>query len=816
MKKNFSRYLLVALVVIFLVSRFIVLINLLDGVYKAESLVQGRLGRDLMDGLPLPGNLLDYRLTCWLGGDFINALLLVPFLMVFKGSYFGFSLMFMLLTATILGLIFLFLKRNFGYLAALLGSLLFIFAPALPVLEQLSCTGVHSNITFFNILLMLLFYRIFFEKKPISKKIFISMGLISGLGVFYDYTFLITLVICFIFWFILDKGFILRKRFWIFSISFIVGFLPWIIYNLHADFASLRMHGKSLIGSFEKGIADFMHTFWVSITEILKRILQVDPLPGCHFYRFISSNYAIAAISKDLLYYLFIVCFCLFLVRTIILIIKKETFSSLRYLFIVSLILLYLTAFSLYRQQMDYYLMSLLPLIYFVIAIEISRIIRFIWTRSKFFIGEAVSFMLIILILFICLSNYLSYVTPFSLQCVNKNIFKYQGYGTRFIRPGNVREKIAKRSFVSEDYFMLEPLCILPPEDNPYVKAATVFWDGLASRGILFAKEDIKTYVKYIKGVERKSLQSYFYVLLGIAIGKRFSGDLDFSRSLIESNIPEEFQAACYEGLTIAFMDVPFCDISHRFKEVDKIPPNFRHFFYILLGERIGSRFGKFGLEKVDRFVINLDLDEQYTAYLYQGIFACLSADNTEFMGLGEGCKVAYHKYFYQAIGKNMLATKGDLNEKITGLTESEQFVRILSMEAEKDRPFFFQGIFARLLLDSEFAWQHSPNCFFKPGGQDNIIGVITKYLEHEEMYRSDFYKGVGFEVSLRSFGYIREYERLLSFIEKGQASRDFYYGYGLGLAARYGRDLEATKQLIEDNVPEDYRALSYRGFYDG
>ena len=66
------------------------------------------------------------------------------------------------------------------------------------------------------------------------------LGICSGLGLWIQYLGLTTLATIFLIWFFRDKLFFWQKEFLIFLSGFLIGFSPFMIYNLSYDFASFN------------------------------------------------------------------------------------------------------------------------------------------------------------------------------------------------------------------------------------------------------------------------------------------------------------------------------------------------------------------------------------------------------------------------------------------------------------------------------------------------------------------------------------------------------------------------------------------------
>ena len=128
---------------------------------------------------------------------------------------------------------FFFLDRFFSRRTALIAAWLFIFCMPFYTKMSLITWGAHPEANFFSALSIFIFYRIFFSKKTTDNKLcFFWLGMVSGFAFWFVQTYLLTLAFILLCWFSLERVFLLKKTFRIFSSGFLLGFSPGIFYEL--------------------------------------------------------------------------------------------------------------------------------------------------------------------------------------------------------------------------------------------------------------------------------------------------------------------------------------------------------------------------------------------------------------------------------------------------------------------------------------------------------------------------------------------------------------------------------------------------------
>jgi len=239
LKKN-ALYILILL---FLILRLWILCS---GAFmwNDEELYNGTITKEILAGLNLP--LFDYQYTPHNGGTIIVGILAIPFFILFGDSYFSLKLValgFSLLTLVIL---FTILKSYLDLRYAVLASLLFIFSPPLFTQSTLISWGAHTEAIALSFLNILIFFKIFFSQegyyfKEVKRSyplIFLS-GLSAGFSLYFAYINFYSILLCFFFWFVLDRLFFFKKTFLIYVGGFIIGFSPWIYYNITHSFTGI-------------------------------------------------------------------------------------------------------------------------------------------------------------------------------------------------------------------------------------------------------------------------------------------------------------------------------------------------------------------------------------------------------------------------------------------------------------------------------------------------------------------------------------------------------------------------------------------------
>jgi len=225
---------LLILVIAFLISRLIIL-STSPYLFDYEESRSGLIAKELLTGPKLP--LFEYQslLGPHQGSIIIEGILIVPYFLLF-GEY-GTSLKLLWLSFYLISFIVLFLslQKFFNKKVAIITALLFIFSPQFFTIKSLTESGSHMGQILLGGSIIYLFYNIFFNNKRKFKN-FALFGAVCGFALHLEFSPLVIIFVSMLFWFIFDKKFFLKKRFFIFLVFFLIGFSPSLYFNFTYDF----------------------------------------------------------------------------------------------------------------------------------------------------------------------------------------------------------------------------------------------------------------------------------------------------------------------------------------------------------------------------------------------------------------------------------------------------------------------------------------------------------------------------------------------------------------------------------------------------
>lgn len=237
---------------IFLLTRLLILMFGNSEVIIGDSeFSRGTIAKEIIEGRSWP--LLAYQNAPHEGGSLVAGIVAVPFLLLFGNNLIALKLVALLFSLGSFTLFYWFLVKYFNRGIAIMASLFLIFGPINFVMSSIETLGSHYDSIFFTILALILLFKILFEKDSYLKNYYtpISLfGLVCGFGVYFTYTFLVTLATCLLFWFLLDKAIFFRKKFYIFLLFFTIGLTPWFFYNVKFHFLGLEINTEPILRHF--------------------------------------------------------------------------------------------------------------------------------------------------------------------------------------------------------------------------------------------------------------------------------------------------------------------------------------------------------------------------------------------------------------------------------------------------------------------------------------------------------------------------------------------------------------------------------------
>src|SRR3989442_14532085 len=268
------------LLLLFVASRLLYLL-LIDPSYLFPQLYvelyRGTIAQELVTGPTLP--LAEYRVNNYnMLGPLVIGFLAAGFFLLFGSTIFALKLAALLVFT--LALIFWYQTirraacgRVAGYFA-----MLFCFSPPLFTDYSVAAMGFHSESILFSALTVFLLFKMLSEEKP-SLAYPVLLGLTAGFGLWFAYIYGLTLLALLGVWVWHDKGRLWRPRMLWVVLGFVVGFSPWVLFNLQTHFAGLVIHRTTIWEHFRLAYLwdDLAHPRKLAPYEFFADLASDDP-----------------------------------------------------------------------------------------------------------------------------------------------------------------------------------------------------------------------------------------------------------------------------------------------------------------------------------------------------------------------------------------------------------------------------------------------------------------------------------------------------------------------------------------------------------
>ena len=221
----------IAFVLLFFLTRLVVLLNSPRIMMGHEERITGVLGLHLERGLMLPAHFYQYE-ECSGGTFIVGWMAHLPY-QLFGPTYFALKLVPLFFSLIMLIALYWGICKWFGQKAALFFGLAFIFAPSFFIERSLVAFGNHMEAATLMVLGLLLFDRAQSAVKFKFRLLWlIFFGLLSGFSVYFDYQFLILLFVLLPFGIAASRS---PGRFaaelCVFLAAFRIGLIPWYRYH---------------------------------------------------------------------------------------------------------------------------------------------------------------------------------------------------------------------------------------------------------------------------------------------------------------------------------------------------------------------------------------------------------------------------------------------------------------------------------------------------------------------------------------------------------------------------------------------------------
>jgi len=237
---------LAGFLLLFVASRLLYLV-LIDPsyllIYPGEELYRGTIAQELVTGLTLP--FTEYRADNYSGGSLVIGAFAAGFFLLFGPTLFALKLAPLLLFTLALVFWYWTIQRAAGDRVAGYFAILFCFSPPLFTAYSVATLGGHGETILFSALTVFLLFKMLSDEGG-SPAVPALLGLTAGFGLWFCYTYGLTLLAMLGFWLWHDKGRFWRPRVLWFALGFLAGFSPWIIINVETHFAGFVVQGKNV------------------------------------------------------------------------------------------------------------------------------------------------------------------------------------------------------------------------------------------------------------------------------------------------------------------------------------------------------------------------------------------------------------------------------------------------------------------------------------------------------------------------------------------------------------------------------------------
>ncbi len=229
---------------LFVASRLLYVV-LIDPSYLSTGLelYVGTIAQEFVTGPILP--FTEYRGSNYMIGTLVIGALASGFFLLFGPTVFALKLAALLVFTLALVFLYWTVRRAAGERVAQYFAVLFCFAPPLFTAYSTAALGDHAESILFSALTVLLLFSMLCDEEG-SPAIPALLGLTAGAGLWFCYTYGLTLLTLLGCWLWHDKGRFWRPRVLWFALGILVGFAPWIVINMETHFAGFVIYDKNV------------------------------------------------------------------------------------------------------------------------------------------------------------------------------------------------------------------------------------------------------------------------------------------------------------------------------------------------------------------------------------------------------------------------------------------------------------------------------------------------------------------------------------------------------------------------------------------
>ncbi len=234
---------------------------------------RGNIANEILRGPLL--SIQDYHWTPREGGSLVVGLLAVPSIAIFGDSIAAVRLVPIAFNALTVALLFLILDRLVSRRAAWIGGILMACAPPGYTLVSITAWGTHVEN---NALTLLCTYAFLVVQERGSRetRTAVLFGVCAGFMLYFGYLSAVALAAITVYAFLRDKLFFTRRWARFALLGFVIGFTPWLTYNLQTGFRGLLVYGNPI--SAEVSASGLFDQGWKRISSLF-----VDQIPNAFF-----------------------------------------------------------------------------------------------------------------------------------------------------------------------------------------------------------------------------------------------------------------------------------------------------------------------------------------------------------------------------------------------------------------------------------------------------------------------------------------------------------------------------------------------------
>lgn len=247
----------------------------------AEELHKGNIAQEVLDGPLLP--LFDYHHAPNGGGTMVVGVLTVPFFVLMGPTIVAVRLVPILFNAVTVFFLTMILGRFVSRRAALAGGLVMAIAVPGYALISVSSEGTHLENNAATMVCLYLYLCLRADSgsganaassSPRQLAFAALLGLIAGFAMYFGYMIAIAFSAMLVFEVLHDKLFFLRRWFLCAAAGFLIGFLPWILFNASHAWAGLSLY--NLPASNRAGPARIAAKAWANVSSLFASYLPAS------------------------------------------------------------------------------------------------------------------------------------------------------------------------------------------------------------------------------------------------------------------------------------------------------------------------------------------------------------------------------------------------------------------------------------------------------------------------------------------------------------------------------------------------------------